>query len=252
MIVVDKVGKRFGKLQVLKAVSLEVTTGEVLVIIGPSGGGKTTLLRCLNFLEPYDTGRIYIDGQLLGYQERNGQLHRLSEHRIAKMRANIGMVFQSFNLFPHLTALENVAMAPIIVRKLSKKQAQQQASALLEKVGLSDKLHSYPSKLSGGQQQRTAIARALAMEPKIMLFDEVTSALDPELVGEVLAVMRQLAQEGMTMVVVTHEMLFAKEVADRIIFLDEGMIAEEGTPENFFGNPQTPRLQAFLKRFQHL
>ncbi len=250
MIVIQDLHKWFGQYEVLRGIDLEVTPGEVLVIIGPSGSGKTTLLRCINFLEEYQQGRIYIDGKLMGYREQGGRLVKLPDREVSKMRADVAMVFQLFNLFPHMTALENVALGPMKVRGLSKQAAYARAREVLERVGLADKVEAYPSKLSGGQQQRVGIARALAMEPKIILFDEVTSALDPELVGEVLAVMKQLAQShGVTMLVVTHEMLFAREVADRIVFMDGGKIVEQGTPEAVFTSPHSERLRAFLKRF---
>jgi polar amino acid transport system ATP-binding protein len=246
MVRAEQIVKRFGPLTVLNGVDLSVKRGQVVVIIGPSGSGKTTLLRCLNHLEKIDGGRIYIDGQLLGYRERKGQLVEDREVTIARLRAQIGFVFQRFNLFPHKTALENVSEAPIHVLGQSKQEVNERARALLAKVGLGDKLHSYPHKLSGGQQQRVAIARALAMNPKLMLFDEATSALDPELVGEVLKVMRQLAEEGMTMVVVTHEMGFARDVADRVIFMDKSVIVEQGTPEQVFEHTANPRTREFL------
>jgi polar amino acid transport system ATP-binding protein len=242
--------KRFGQLTVLNGVDLSVQRGQVVVIIGPSGSGKTTLLRCLNHLEKIDSGRIYIDGQLLGYREENGRLIEEREATIAHMRAQIGFVFQRFNLFPHKTALENVIEAPIHVLHQPKQEVTERALALLAKVGLSEKIHAYPHKLSGGQQQRVAIARALAMNPKLMLFDEATSALDPELVGEVLKVMRQLAEEGMTMVVVTHEMGFAREVADHVIFMDKAVIVEEGTPAQIFEQCESPRTREFLGLIQ--
>ena len=251
IIVVKELHKSYGTHEVLRGIDMTVRTREVVVVIGPSGSGKTTLLRCLNFLEDYQSGYIYVEGQLMGYRERNGRRQRLSEGEIARLRTEIGMVFQSFNLFPHMTALQNVILAPILVRKISEREAIGRGRLLLEKVGLADKIDSYPAKLSGGQQQRVAIARALAMEPKIMLFDEVTSALDPELVGEVLNVMRRLAQDGMTMIVVSHEMLFAREVADRIIFMDEGLIVEENRPTEIFSAPRTDRLRAFLRRFSY-
>ncbi|MBV9357458.1 MAG: amino acid ABC transporter ATP-binding protein [Chloroflexi bacterium] len=251
MIAIKGLHKSYGSNEVLRGVDLTVRVGEVVVVIGPSGSGKTTLLRCLNFLEEYQAGDVYIDGQLMGYRDRNGRRTRQPEREIAKLRAEIGMVFQSFNLFPHMTALQNVMLAPVMVRKLSKTEGRERARFLLEKVGLIDKINSYPSKLSGGQQQRVAIARALAMQPKIMLFDEATSALDPELVGEVLQVIRQLAEEGMTMVLVSHEMLFAREVADRIIFMDEGLIVEEGSPQVMFTAPRTERLRTYLRRFTY-
>lgn len=242
--------KRFGELTVLDGIDMTVGPAQVVVVIGPSGSGKTTLLRCLNFLEEYDAGEIYVDGELLGYRRtEDGRLIRRSEEEIARSRTQIGMVFQSFNLFPHKTVLENVILAPVYVKGVKREVAVALARELLAKVGLLHKIDAYPGTLSSGQQQRVAIARALAMQPKVMLFDEVTSALDPELVGEVLAVMRQLASEGMTMVIVTHEMQFAREVAHRAIFMDEGRIVEEGPPKELFSKPKTERLQAFLRRF---
>jgi polar amino acid transport system ATP-binding protein len=250
MVDIQNVRKRFGELEVLNGVSLQVAQGEVICIIGPSGSGKTTLLRCINFLENYQDGRIYIDGELMGYRERNGKLVPAPEKEIARLRTETGMVFQQFNLFPHMTALRNVAFGPIKIRKVNKRAAEQRALELLERVGLADKAKAYPAQLSGGQQQRVAIARALAMEPKVMLFDEVTSALDPELVGEVLSVMKQLAEShGMTMIVVTHEMAFARDVADRVVFMDRGIIVEEGPPAQIFDQPSTDRLTSFLSRF---
>jgi ABC-type polar amino acid transport system ATPase subunit len=228
--------KHFGRLHVLKGVSLDVARGEVVVIIGPSGSGKSTLLRCLNYLEPVQSGEVWVDGIRLDHHKTN----------IRQIRAEVGMVFQSFNLFPHLSVLRNVMLAPVIVRKRPEAEVREAALALLAKVGLQDKTDAYPSQLSGGQQQRVAIARALCMEPKLMLFDEVTSALDPELVREVLDVMKQLARDGMTMIVVTHEMGFAREVADRVIFMDEGRIVEEGTAEEVFDRPQHQRTKEFL------
>ena len=242
------VHKRFGRLEVLRGVSMEVAKGEVVVLIGPSGSGKTTFLRCINHLERIDAGRIYVDGELVGYREKNGRLVEDSEREVARKRAAIGMVFQLFNLFPHLSALGNIIEAPIRVKKVPRKEAEEAGRELLVKVGLADKLSVYPAQLSGGQQQRVAISRALAMEPKLMLFDEPTSALDPELVGEVLDVMKSLAREGMTMIVVSHEMGFAREVADRIVFMDEGVIVEEGPPEELFLRPSQPRTQAFLSK----
>ena len=242
------VHKRFGRLEVLRGVSMDVARGEVVVLIGPSGSGKTTFLRCINHLERVDGGEIYVDGELVGYRERNGRLVEDREAEVARKRAAIGMVFQRFNLFPHLTALGNVVEAPLRVKKLPRRQADELGRGLLEKVGLADKLAAYPSQLSGGQQQRVAIARALAMQPKLMLFDEATSALDPELVGEVLEVMKSLAREGMTMIVVSHEMGFTREAADRIVFMDEGVIVEEGPPEELFLRPLQPRTQAFLSK----
>ncbi len=249
-IVVESVRKRFGELEVLKGIDLLVDEGEVLVVIGPSGSGKSTLLRCINFLEEYDEGRIYVDGELVGYKEEEGRLVRLPEKELAKLRAKVAIVFQGFNLFPHMTALENVKLGPLKVRRLSQEQATDRARRVLERVGLADKLDAYPNQLSGGQQQRVAIARALAMEAELILFDEVTSALDPELVGEVLAVMRELAEEhGVTMLIVSHEMQFAREAADRIAFMDEGKIVESGKPEQILDAPQTDRLRDFLRRF---
>jgi polar amino acid transport system ATP-binding protein len=243
------VHKAFRHNEVLKGISLQVQRGEVVVLIGPSGSGKTTFLRCINHLEKINAGRIYIDGDLIGYREQpDGQLREDTEANIARMRAEIGMVFQRFNLFPHLTALQNVMEAPVQVRRLDKAQVEPRARALLAKVGLAEKADAYPNRLSGGQQQRVAIARALAMDPKLMLFDEATSALDPELVGEVLGVMRQLAQEGMTMVVVTHEMGFARDVADRAVFMDGGVIVEQGKPADIFSNPREERTKSFLRR----
>lgn len=245
--VVD-VHKRFGKLEVLRGISMDVAEGEVVAILGPSGSGKSTLLRCINHLEKIDGGRILFEGRLVGYREANGKLKEEREASIAKMRARMGMVFQRFNLFPHLTALGNVMEAPVQVLKQPRDRARETAIAMLTRVGLGAKLDAYPAQLSGGQQQRVAIARALAMNPRLMLFDEATSALDPELVGEVLAVMRDLAAEGMTMLAVTHEMGFAREAARRIVFMDEGVIQEEGEPGQFFDNPRTERAKAFLKR----
>jgi polar amino acid transport system ATP-binding protein len=243
--------KRFGAIEVLRDVSLAVSPGEVVVVIGPSGSGKTTLLRCTNLLEEYEHGTIMIDGEPIGYRidGRSGRRLRMSEREIARARERIGMVFQSFNLFPHMNVLQNIAAAPVRVRGIERRQAEARARELLAIVGLSDKAAEYPIRLSGGQQQRVAIARALAMDPKIMLFDEVTSALDPELVGEVLAAMQQLASNGMTMVVVTHEMSFARDIADRIVFMDEGAIVEQGKPDQLLFAPQTERVRAFLKRY---
>ncbi len=247
MVKAEDVHKRFGNNEILCGVSMTVQRNEKVVIIGPSGSGKTTFLRCINHLEKIQGGRIYVDGQLVGYREINGKIVEDNERNIARMRAQIGMVFQRFNLFPHLTALENVIEAPTRVLGVPKRQAIERAMELLHKVGLAEKAHHYPNALSGGQQQRVAIARALAMNPKLMLFDEATSALDPELVGEVLKVMRQLAEEGMTMIVVTHEMGFAREVADRVIFMDHGKIVEEGPPAEIFNNPKNERTQNFLR-----
>jgi polar amino acid transport system ATP-binding protein len=246
MVRAEKIVKHFGHLTVLNGIDLSVNRGQVVVIIGPSGSGKTTLLRCINHLEKIDSGRIYIEGAMLGYREVNGRLVEDREAAIAHIRSQIGFVFQRFNLFSHMTALENVIEAPIHVLHQPRAEVTERALALLEKVGLADKANVYPHKLSGGQQQRVAIARALAMNPKLMLFDEATSALDPELVGEVLKVMRQLAYEGMTMVVVTHEMGFARDVADDVIFMDKAVIVEQGPPEQVFDNPQNERTRAFL------
>jgi polar amino acid transport system ATP-binding protein len=243
--------KRFGALEVLRGVDLDVAPGEVVCIIGPSGSGKTTLLRCINFLESYQGGRIEVDGQLVGFREKGNKLVQAREKEIARLRSETAMVFQQFNLFPHMTALRNVTFGPIKVRKLPKNEAERRGRELMARVGLADKARSYPNQLSGGQQQRVAIARALAMDPKVMLFDEVTSALDPELVGEVLEVMKELADShGVTMIVVTHEMQFAREAANRIVFMDAGVVVEQGPPEQILDQPQTERLQGFLSRFR--
>jgi polar amino acid transport system ATP-binding protein len=247
MIRAEDVHKSFGHLEVLKGINLTVEAGQVVVVIGPSGSGKSTFLRCLNHLEDVDKGRIYIDGQLMGYREVDGRIKPDTQRNVARMRAEVGMVFQRFNLFPHMTALENIIEAPIHVRKVPRAVALERARMLLAKVGLLDKADSYPSQLSGGQQQRVAIARALAMEPKVMLFDEPTSALDPELVGEVLNVMRDLAKDGMTMVVVTHEMNFAREVGDAVLFMDGGVVVEQGRPEEIFRVPSHERTRLFLR-----
>jgi polar amino acid transport system ATP-binding protein len=251
MLEVVNISKRFGALEVLRGVSLSVATGEVVVVIGPSGSGKTTLLRCINLLEDYERGTVTVDGEPIGYRLdlRTGQRVRMSEREIAAARENVGIVFQSFNLFPHMNVLQNITAAPVRVRGISRARAEERARELLTMVGLSDKIAEYPVRLSGGQQQRVAIARALAMDPKIMLFDEVTSALDPELVGEVLAAMQQLARAGMTMVVVTHEMSFARDIADRIVFMDGGVIVEQGKPDQLLFSPTTERVRAFLKRY---
>ena len=246
MVRAEKVVKRFGDLTVLNGVDLSVKRGQVVVVIGPSGSGKTTLLRCINHLEKIDDGRIYIEGELVGYREKNGMLVEDREANIARIRSQVGFVFQRFNLFPHKTALENVIEAPIHVLHQPKSEVIERAHALLAKVGLAEKADVYPHKLSGGQQQRVAIARALAMNPKLMLFDEATSALDPELVGEVLKVMKQLAEEGMTMIVVTHEMGFARDVASDVIFMDKAVIVEEGPPEKVFDAPENERTRNFL------
>ncbi|PPI99310.1 amino acid ABC transporter ATP-binding protein [Nocardia nova] len=248
MIRAERVCKNFGALQVLQGVSLEVARGQVMCLIGPSGSGKSTFLRCINHLERVNAGRLYVDGDLVGYRERGGKLYELRPRESARQRRDVGMVFQHFNLFPHRTALANVIEAPIHVKKLSRAKAVARARELLDRVGLADKADAYPAQLSGGQQQRVAIARALAMDPKLMLFDEPTSALDPELVGEVLTVMRELAQSGMTMVVVTHEMGFAREVADQLVFMDGGVVVETGDPREVLANPQHERTQAFLSR----
>jgi polar amino acid transport system ATP-binding protein len=242
--------KSFGDNQVLKGIDLDVRKGQVICLLGPSGSGKTTFLRCINQLETIDGGRIWVDGDLMGYDDRNGTLQRLGNKAIAAQRREIGMVFQRFNLFPHKTTIENIMEAPIQVKGESKTVARKRALDLLERVGLQDKPSAYPSQLSGGQQQRVAIARAMAMEPKLMLFDEPTSALDPELVGEVLAVMRELANEGTTMIVVTHEMSFAREVADQVVFMDDGVVVEQGDPRSVINNPQHPRTRSFLSRMQ--
>ncbi|UGT71890.1 amino acid ABC transporter ATP-binding protein [Nocardia gipuzkoensis] len=248
MIVADRVCKNFGALQVLKGVSLEVGRGEVLCLIGPSGSGKSTFLRCINHLEQVNAGRLYVDGEIVGYREKSGKLYEMHPREAAKQRREIGMVFQHFNLFPHRTALENIIEAPTQVKKVRKADALTRARELLDRVGLADKANAYPAQLSGGQQQRVAIARALAMDPKLMLFDEPTSALDPELVGEVLTVMRELAHSGMTMVVVTHEMGFAREVADQLVFMDAGVVVEAGPPRELLADPRHDRTKAFLSR----
>ena len=264
MVLAQQVRKRFGKLEVLKGINLSVAPGTVTCVLGPSGSGKSTFLRCINHLETVNAGRLAVDGTLVGYRQRRGKLYELNDRQICRMRADIGMVFQRFNLFPHLTALENVSVGPRRVRRprfsvrhplvsyrarrAHREMVPKEAAALLARVGLSDKEKSYPSQLSGGQQQRVAIARALAMKPKLMLFDEPTSALDPELVGEVLDVMRDLAGEGMTMVVVTHEIGFAREVADQIVFMDEGEILESGAPADVLDAPSSPRLRDFLSK----
>ncbi|WP_433604438.1 amino acid ABC transporter ATP-binding protein [Prescottella agglutinans] len=246
MVRADRVCKNYGALQVLRGISLEIERGQVLCLVGPSGSGKSTFLRCINHLEQVNAGRLYVDGELVGYAERGGKLYELSPRAAARQRRDIGMVFQHFNLFPHRTALENIIEAPMQVKKVSRAKATARARDLLDQVGLSEKADAYPAQLSGGQQQRVAIARALAMDPKLMLFDEPTSALDPELVGEVLGVMKQLAREGMTMVVVTHEMGFAREVADQLVFMDGGVVVEAGEPRELLSNPQQDRTKAFL------
>ena len=242
--------KAFNGIPCLKGIDLDVRKGQVVCLLGPSGSGKTTFLRCINQLETIDGGRIWVDGELMGYADRAGTLHHLTSKAIAAQRREIGMVFQKFNLFPHKTAIENIMEAPIQVKGENKSAARERAVTLLERVGLADKRSAYPDQLSGGQQQRVAIARALAMAPKLMLFDEPTSALDPELVGEVLAVMRELADEGTTMIVVTHEMSFAREVADHVVFMDDGVVVEQGEPTSVINNPQHDRTKSFLRRMQ--
>ncbi len=248
MVKAERVHKSFGLVQVLNGIDLEVRNGEVFCLVGPSGSGKSTFLRCINHLEKINAGRLYVDGQLVGYRQKGDKLYEMKEREVAFQRRDIGMVFQRFNLFPHMTALENVMEAPVQVKGLPKSEARRRAEEMLERVGLSDRMKNYPAQLSGGQQQRVAIARALAMEPKLMLFDEPTSALDPELVGEVLDVMRGLAEEGMTMIVVTHEMGFAREVGDSLVFMDAGVVVESGHPREVLSNPQHERTQAFLSK----
>lgn len=248
MVDAQAINKSYGSHKVLKDVSLTVKPGEVACIIGPSGSGKSTFLRCINHLEKIDAGRILVDGSVIGYRESNGKLYELRESESDIQRRDIGMVFQRFNLFPHMTALQNVIAGLIHVQKVGRKQAEAEGQALLERVGLGNKSSHFPSQLSGGQQQRVAIARALAMKPKLMLFDEPTSALDPELVGDVLQVMKDLATTGMTMIVVTHEMGFAREVADAVFFMDEGAVVESGTPDQVLGNPQEVRTREFLSK----
>ncbi|MBF9134010.1 amino acid ABC transporter ATP-binding protein [Plantactinospora sp. S1510] len=248
MVRAENVHKSSGHLEVLRGVDLEVRAGEVCCVLGPSGSGKSTFLRCINHLEKIDGGRIWVDDELVGYRERGGRLHELREKEVAAQRRSIGMVFQRFNLFPHMTALENVIEAPIRVRRESRAEARKRGTDLLERVGLADKVNTYPGKLSGGQQQRVAIARALAMRPKVMLFDEPTSALDPELVGEVLDVMKDLARDGMTMIVVTHEIGFAREVGDSLVFMDGGVVVESGLPREVIANPKHERTRAFLAK----
>ena len=248
MVRAQQVHKSYGPVEVLKGIDLEVRSGEVFCLVGPSGSGKSTFLRCINHLEKINAGRLYVDGDLVGYREKNGKLHELKDREVALKRRDIGMVFQRFNLFPHLTALDNITEAPVRVKGRPKAEAREQAQALLTRVGLADKADNYPSQLSGGQQQRVAIARALAMEPKLMLFDEPTSALDPELVGDVLDVMRSLAEEGMTMIVVTHEMGFAREVGDALVFMDGGVVVESGHPRQVLSDPQHERTREFLSK----
>ena len=248
MVKAEAVHKRFGRLEVLKGIDLEVQRKEVMCLLGPSGSGKSTFLRCINHLEKINAGRLSVDGELVGYREQGGKLYELPEREVARKRAEIGMVFQHFNLFPHMTALENVTLAPIQVADVPRKEARDRATELLNRVGLGDKLDTYPVALSGGQQQRVAIARALAMQPKLMLFDEPTSALDPELVGDVLDTMRQLARDGMTMIVVTHEIGFAREVADTAVFMDDGLVVEKGRPKEVLDHPREQRTQEFLSK----
>jgi polar amino acid transport system ATP-binding protein len=248
MVKAESVHKSFGSVEVLKGIDLEVAPREVMCVIGPSGSGKSTFLRCVNHLEKINSGRLSVDGHLVGYREKGDKLYELRESEVAAQRRDIGMVFQRFNLFPHMTALENVTEAPARVKGIRKETCRDMGAALLERVGLGDRIHSYPNQLSGGQQQRVAIARALAMEPKLMLFDEPTSALDPELVGEVLDVMRGLAESGMTMVVVTHEMGFAREVGDTLVFMDDGVVVEAGDPRQVLTDPQHERTRSFLSK----
>ena len=248
MVLAEKVSKNFGTNKVLRGISLEVGRGQVLCIVGPSGSGKSTFLRCINHLEKISGGRLWVDGELVGYRQKGDKLYELKEKEVAQHRREIGMVFQRFNLFPHMTAAENVMEAPRTVLGHSRAQARKEADVLLDRVGLAARRDAYPGQLSGGQQQRVAIARALAMQPRLMLFDEPTSALDPELVGEVLDVMRGLADEGMTMLVVTHEMGFAREVGDELVFMDDGVVVEAGNPRDVINNPQHERTQAFLSK----
>jgi polar amino acid transport system ATP-binding protein len=242
----QQVHKYFGPNEVLKGIDFQVRSGEVVCLLGPSGSGKSTFLRCINHLEKITAGRLLVDGELVGYRQHGDKLHELSENEVAKKRAEIGMVFQHFNLFPHMTAIGNIIEAPIQVKNEPNAQVRERAAELLAKVGLADRANAYPRQLSGGQQQRVAIARALAMRPKLMLFDEPTSALDPELVGDVLAVMRDLARDGMTMIVVTHEIGFAREVADTVVFMDAGVVVESGSPSEVISNPRHERTKAFL------
>jgi polar amino acid transport system ATP-binding protein len=248
MVKAEAVHKSFGRLEVLRGIDLEVYPKEVMCMIGPSGSGKSTFLRCINHLEKIDAGRLSVDGELVGYRERGDKLHELRDREVCHKRSEIGMVFQRFNLFPHMTALENVSEAPIRVKRESRALAVERGRKLLDGVGLGEKVNAYPNQLSGGQQQRVAIARALAMQPKLMLFDEPTSALDPELVGDVLDVMRGLAEDGMTMIVVTHEIGFAREVGDTLVFMDGGVIVEAGKPREVLASPQHERTQAFLSK----
>ncbi|WP_078650412.1 amino acid ABC transporter ATP-binding protein [Streptomyces rimosus] len=248
MVKAEGVHKSFGAAHILKGIDLEVAPREVFCLIGPSGSGKSTFLRCINHLEKINAGRLSVDGELVGYREANGKLYELRDHEVSARRRDIGMVFQRFNLFPHMTAVENIMEAPVQVKGEAKASARERALKLLDRVGLKDKAGNYPSQLSGGQQQRVAIARALAMEPKLMLFDEPTSALDPELVGDVLDVMKDLASDGMTMIVVTHEMGFAREVGDSLVFMDDGVVVESGHPRDVLGKPQHERTKSFLSK----
>ncbi|MCX4691059.1 amino acid ABC transporter ATP-binding protein [Streptomyces xanthophaeus] len=248
MVKAEGVHKSYGAAHILKGIDLEVAPREVFCLVGPSGSGKSTFLRCINHLEQVNAGRLYVDGNLVGYRQKGDKLYELKDSEVAAQRRDIGMVFQRFNLFPHMTAIENVMEAPVMVKGESKAVARERAVRLLDRVGLGDKGGNYPTQLSGGQQQRVAIARALAMEPKLMLFDEPTSALDPELVGDVLDVMRGLAEDGMTMIVVTHEMGFAREVGDNLVFMDGGVVVESGNPRDVLGNPQHDRTKAFLSK----
>ncbi len=248
MVLAERVHKSFGPIEVLKGIDLAVRPGEVCCVVGPSGSGKSTFLRCINHLEKINAGRLYVDGQLVGYRQKGDRLYEMREREVAEQRRDIGMVFQRFNLFPHMTAAENVMEAPMQVKGLRKAAAAERAQRLLDRVGLADRARHYPAQLSGGQQQRVAIARALAMEPKLMLFDEPTSALDPELVGEVLDVMRGLAEDGMTMIVVTHEMGFAREAGDSLVFMDDGAVVEYGHPREVLANPRHERTKAFLSK----
>jgi polar amino acid transport system ATP-binding protein len=248
MVRAEEVHKSYGPVEVLKGINLEVAPREVFCLVGPSGSGKSTFLRCINHLEKVDAGRLSVDGELVGYRQAGGKLHELRDREVSTKRREIGMVFQRFNLFPHMTAIQNVMEAPVRVKREDKTEVRDRAEQLLERVGMKDKAHAYPTQLSGGQQQRVAIARALAMRPKLMLFDEPTSALDPELVGEVLDVMRGLAEDGMTMIVVTHEMGFAREVGDALVFIDQGVVVESGHPRDVLLNPQHERTKSFLSK----
>jgi polar amino acid transport system ATP-binding protein len=248
MVQADNIHKSFGHVDVLKGIDLEVAPKEVFCLLGPSGSGKSTFLRCINHLEKIDAGKLYVDGHLVGYRPKGDKIHELKEKEVARQRSDIGMVFQRFNLFPHMTALGNIMEAPVGVRGEAKAVVRERAEKLLDRVGLREKAHAYPAQLSGGQQQRVAIARALAMQPKLMLFDEPTSALDPELVGEVLDVMRGLAEDGMTMIVVTHEIGFAREVGSALVFMDDGVVVESGQPRDVLTNPQHTRTKAFLSK----